>query len=175
MPAALITGGSSGIGLAIARMLRDEGYDLTISARNEERLAAAAEELGAHGITANVAQEEYCLRLVAEHVERFGRIDVLVNWAGVGIGGTIEQLTTKKWDLQFAVNLRGAFIVTRESIPKLKESRGLVVNLASIAGTVPVPGLAGYAASKAALISARSAPASSTRRWPRGPGCRRRR
>ena len=153
MPAALITGGSSGIGLAIARMLRDEGYDLTISARNEERLAAAAEELGAHGITANVAQEEDCLRLVAEHVERFGRIDVLVNSAGVGIGGTIEQLTTKKWDLQFAVNLRGAFIVTRESIPKLKESRGLVVNLASIAGTVPVPGLAGYAASKAALIS----------------------
>jgi len=153
VPAALITGGSSGIGLAIARMLRDEGYDLTISARNEERLAAAAEELGARAVTANVAIEEDCVRLVQEHVERFGSIDVLVNSAGVGVGGNVEQLTTKKWDLQLAVNLRGAFVVTRESIPKLKESRGLVVNLASIAGTIPTPGLAAYGASKAALIS----------------------
>jgi NAD(P)-dependent dehydrogenase (short-subunit alcohol dehydrogenase family) len=153
VPAALITGGSSGIGLAIARMLRDEGYDLTISARNEERLAAAAAELDAHAVTANVAHEEDCVRLVQEHVERLGSIDVLVNSAGVGIGGNVEQLTTKKWDLQLAVNLRGAFIVTRESIPKLKESRGLVVNLASIAGTIPTPGLAAYGASKAALIS----------------------
>ena len=153
MPAALITGGSSGIGLAIARMLRDEGYDLTISARNEERLAASAAELGAHAVTANVALEEDCIRLVQEHVERFGSIDVLVNSAGVGVGGNVEQLTTKKWDLQLAVNLRGAFVVTRESIPKLKESRGLVVNLASIAGTIPTPGLAAYGASKAALIS----------------------
>lgn len=153
MPAALITGGSSGIGLAIARMLSDEGYDLTISARNEERLAVAAAELSAHPVTANVALEEDCVRLVQEHVERFGSIDVLVNSAGVGIGGNVEQLTTKKWDLQLAVNLRGAFIVTRESIPKLMESRGLVVNLASIAGTIPTPGLAAYGASKAALIS----------------------
>ena len=153
MPAALITGGSSGIGLAIARMLRDEGSDLTISARNEERLAAAAAELGANAVSANVALEEDCVRLVREHVDRFGSIDVLVNSAGVGIGGNVEQLTTKKWDLQLAVNLRGAFIVTRESIPKLKESRGLVVNLASIAGTIPTPGLAAYGASKAALIS----------------------
>jgi NAD(P)-dependent dehydrogenase (short-subunit alcohol dehydrogenase family) len=151
--AALITGGSSGIGLAIARMLRDEGYDLTISARNEERLAAAATELGAHAVTANVALEADCVRLVQEHVDRFGSIDVLVNSAGVGVGGNVEQLTTKKWDLQLDVNLRGAFIVTRESIPKLKESRGLVVNLASIAGTIPTPGLAAYGASKAALIS----------------------
>ena len=151
--AALITGGSSGIGLAIARMLRDEGYDLTISARNEERLAAAAAELGVHAVTANVALEEDCVRLVQEHVDRFGSIDVLVNSAGVGVGGNVEQLTTKKWDLQVDVNLRGAFIVTRESIPKLKESRGLVVNLASIAGTIPTPGLAAYGASKAALIS----------------------
>jgi NAD(P)-dependent dehydrogenase (short-subunit alcohol dehydrogenase family) len=153
VPAALVTGGSSGIGLSIARMLRDEGFDVTISARNEERLATAAAELDAHAVTANVVQEDDCLRLVREHVERFGRIDVLVNSAGVGIGGNVDQLTTKKWDLQLGVNLRGAFIVTRESIPHLRESRGLVVNLASIAGTIPTPGLAAYGASKAALIS----------------------
>ena len=134
-------------------MLRDEGFDLTLSARNEERLSAAAGELGAHAVTANVALDEDCVRVVQEHVERFGRIDVLVNSAGVGIAGNVDQLTTKKWDLQLGVNLRGAFVVTREAIPKLRESRGLVVNLASIAGTIPTPGLAAYGASKAALIS----------------------
>ena len=153
MRTALITGGSSGIGLAIARMLRDEGFELTLSARTPEKLEAAASELEAHTVIANVADEEDCARLVREHAERFGRLDVLVNSAGVGLGGPIEQMTTKKWDLQLDVNLRGTFIVTRESIPMLRESRGLVVNLASIAGTVPVPMLAAYGASKAGVIS----------------------
>jgi NAD(P)-dependent dehydrogenase (short-subunit alcohol dehydrogenase family) len=151
--AALITGGSSGIGLAIARMLRDEGFELTLSARTPEKLESAAGELGAHSVIANVADEEDCERLVAEHEERFGRLDVLVNSAGVGLGGPSEQMTTKKWDLQLDVNLRGTFVVTRAAIPMLRESRGLVVNLASIAGTVPVPGLAAYGASKAGVIS----------------------
>jgi NAD(P)-dependent dehydrogenase (short-subunit alcohol dehydrogenase family) len=151
--AALITGGSSGIGLAIARMLRDEGFELTLSARTPEKLESAAKELGAHAVIANVADDEDCERLVEEHKERFGRLDVLVNSAGVGLGGPSEQMTTKRWDLQLDVNLRGTFVVTRTAIPMLRESRGLVVNLASIAGTVPVPGLAAYGASKAGVIS----------------------
>jgi NAD(P)-dependent dehydrogenase (short-subunit alcohol dehydrogenase family) len=151
--AALITGGSSGIGLAIGRMLRDEGFELTLSARTPEKLESAAGELGAHAVIANVADEEDCERVVHEHKERFGRLDVLVNSAGVGLGGPVEQMTTKKWDLQLDVNLRGTFIVTRAAIPMLRESRGLVVNLASIAGTVPVPALAAYGASKAGVIS----------------------
>ena len=153
MRAALITGGSSGIGLAIARMLRDEGFELTLSARTPEKLESAAGELGAHAVIANVADEADCERLVQEHKERFGRLDVLVNSAGVGLGGPVEQMTTKKWDLQLDVNLRGTFVVTRAAIPMLRESRGLVVNLASIAGTVPVPALAAYGASKAGVIS----------------------
>ena len=153
MRAALITGGSSGIGLAIARMLRDEGLELTLSARTPEKLESAANELGAHAVIANVADDEDCERLVEEHKERFGRLDVLVNSAGVGLGGPSEQMTTKRWDLQLDVNLRGTFVVTRTAIPMLRESRGLVVNLASIAGTVPVPGLAAYGASKAGVIS----------------------
>ena len=153
MRAALITGGSSGIGLAIARMLRDEGLELTLSARTPEKLESAAKELGAHAVIANVADDEDCERLVEEHKERFGRLDVLVNSAGVGLGGPSEQMTTKRWDLQLDVNLRGTFVVTRTAIPMLRESRGLVVNLASIAGTVPVPGLAAYGASKAGVIS----------------------
>jgi NAD(P)-dependent dehydrogenase (short-subunit alcohol dehydrogenase family) len=90
---------------------------------------------------------------VREHAERHGSLDVLVNSAGIGIGGSAEKLSAKHWDLQFAVNLRGAFLVTRNAIPLLRESRGLVVNLASIAGTIPTPGLAAYGASKAGLIS----------------------
>src|SRR5437763_15343078 len=84
---ALVTGGSSGIGLAIARMLRDEGFELTLVSRRAERIEAAAAELGAAAIAADVAEAEACTRVVAEHRDRFGRLDVLVDSAGVGIGG----------------------------------------------------------------------------------------
>ncbi len=151
--AALVTGGSSGIGLAIARMLRDEGYGVTLAARNRERLEAAATELGAEGVPGNVASEDDCERIVAGHRARFERLDVLVNSAGVGVAARIEELETKHWDLQLDVNLRGAFLMTRFGLPLLKKSRGIVVNLSSIAGTVPAPGLAAYGAAKAGLIS----------------------
>jgi NAD(P)-dependent dehydrogenase (short-subunit alcohol dehydrogenase family) len=151
--AALITGGSSGIGLAIARMLRDEGYELTLASRRPERVQAAAEELGAVAVAADVGNAEDCQRLVADHRERFGRIDMLVNSAGIGIGGRVEDLPVKHFDLQMAVNVRGLFVVTQAAIPLLRESRGWIVNLASIAGTLPTPGLATYGATKAAVIS----------------------
>jgi NAD(P)-dependent dehydrogenase (short-subunit alcohol dehydrogenase family) len=151
--AALVTGGSSGIGLAIARMLRDEGFDLTLVSRRPERVAAAAQELGASAVAANMADADDCVRVVAEHRERFGRLDVLVNSAGVGIGGTVEELPAKSLDLQLGVNLRGLFLVTQAAIPLLRESRGWIVNLASIAGTLPTPGLATYGATKAAVIA----------------------
>jgi NAD(P)-dependent dehydrogenase (short-subunit alcohol dehydrogenase family) len=153
MKAALVTGGSSGIGLAIARMLREEGYELTIASRRRERVDAAADELGAHGVAANVADEDDCRRLVAEHTERFGRLDCLVNSAGIGIASPVRDLQTKHLDLQLGVNLRGLVLVTRESLPHLCASKGLVVNLASIAGTIPTPGLSIYGATKAAVIS----------------------
>ena len=153
MPSALVTGGSSGIGLAIARMLRDEGYELTLAARKIERLEAAAAELDAASAAVDVRDEEACTALVAGHVERCGGLDVLVNCAGVGIAGRIGDMSTKHFDLQQSVNFRGAFLVTREALPALREARGYVVNLASIAGTIPTPGLAGYGAAKAALIA----------------------
>ena len=143
MTSALVTGGSSGIGLAIARALHGEGYGLTLAARKVERLEAAGQELGAQTLSVDVRDEEACKALVAAHVERFGGLDVLVNSAGVGIGGTIGDLTTKAWDLQQDVNLRGTFLMTHEALPHLRSTRGYVVNLASIAGTIPTPGLAG--------------------------------
>jgi NAD(P)-dependent dehydrogenase (short-subunit alcohol dehydrogenase family) len=151
--AALVTGGSSGIGLAIARMLRDEGFDLTLVSRRPERIEAAAAELGAAAVAANVADAEECERVVSEHRERFGRLDVLVNSAGIGILGRVEELPAKSLDLQLGVNLRGLFLVTQAAIPLLRESRGWIVNLASIAGTLPTPELATYGATKAAVIA----------------------
>ncbi|MDX6465170.1 MAG: meso-butanediol dehydrogenase / (S,S)-butanediol dehydrogenase / diacetyl reductase [Gaiellaceae bacterium] len=151
--AALITGGSSGIGLAIARMLRDEGYDLTLASRRPEKVAAAAKELGAVAVAADVSDEAACERLVTEHRERFGRLDMLVNSAGIGVAGTVEQMSAKHLDLTIGVNLRGLFLVTKHAVPMLRESRGWIVNLASIAGTIPTPGLAAYGATKAAVIS----------------------
>jgi NAD(P)-dependent dehydrogenase (short-subunit alcohol dehydrogenase family) len=153
MRSALITGGSSGIGLAIARMLREEGFELTLASRTKEKIEAVAAELGAQAIAADVGSEEDCIRVVAEHKERFGGMDMLVNSAGIGIAGTVDSLQTKHIDLQLGINLRGLLIVTRESIPLLKESKGWVVNLASIAGTAPTPGLTVYGATKAAVIA----------------------
>jgi NAD(P)-dependent dehydrogenase (short-subunit alcohol dehydrogenase family) len=150
---ALITGGSSGIGLAIARMLREEGFELTLASRTREKIEAAAAELGAHAIAADVGDEEDGIRVVSEHKDRFGGMDMLVNSAGIGIAGTAESLQTKHIDLQLGINLRGLLIVTREAIPLLKESKGWVINLASIAGTAPTPGLTVYGATKAAVIA----------------------
>lgn len=151
--AALVTGGSSGIGFAIARMLQDEGFELTLVSRRAEKVGTAAAELGAAAVAANMAEAEDCARVVAEHRDRFGRLDVLVNSAGVGVGGRVADLPLKSLDLQLDVNLRGLFLVTQRAIPLLRESRGWIVNLASIAGTVPTPGLAAYGATKAAVIA----------------------
>jgi NAD(P)-dependent dehydrogenase (short-subunit alcohol dehydrogenase family) len=153
MPSALITGGSSGIGLAIARMLREEGFELTLASRTKEKIDAAAAELGAQPVAADMSKEDDCVRVVAEHAERFGGMDLLVNSAGIGIAGTVESLQTKHIDLQLGVNLRGLLIVSREAIPHLKRSKGWIVNLASIAGTTPTPGLTVYGATKAAVIA----------------------
>jgi len=150
---ALVTGGSSGIGLAIGRMLRDEGFALTLAARSPGKLEAAAGELGAHAVVANVAKAKDCERIVAEHVALHGGLDVLVNSAGVGAVGGIDEQEVERIDLQLDVNLRGLILVTRAALPHLRATRGLVVNVASIAGTVPMGRLPVYGATKAAVIS----------------------
>jgi NAD(P)-dependent dehydrogenase (short-subunit alcohol dehydrogenase family) len=150
--AALITGGSSGIGLAIARALREDGFQLTLAARTHEKVEAAARELDALGVAADVADTEDCRRIVEEHRERYGRLDVLVNSAGVGFAGDIAEMPAQRIDVQLHVNLRGLMLVTAAALPLLREARGLVVNLASIAGTMGTPALPVYGATKAAVI-----------------------
>ena len=154
MPSALVTGGSSGIGLAIARMLREEGYALTLAARKPERLEAAAAELGATAVAADVRHEEDCARLVAGHVEAHGGLDVLVNSAGVGRRGAHRRHARRSTSTSSSRSTSAARSSSRaRRFPRLREARGYVVNLASIAGTIPAPGLAVYGAAKAALIS----------------------
>jgi NAD(P)-dependent dehydrogenase (short-subunit alcohol dehydrogenase family) len=160
--AALITGGSSGIGLAMARALGEDGYGITIAARRPEKLDQAAAELreagiDVHHVAANMREEEDIKRMVGEHQERFGRMDVLANNAGVGIAGPIEGYDTKFLDMQLDVNLRAVHLTTRESIPMLKaagaDGGALIVNTASIAGKRPQASLGPYSATKAAVIA----------------------
>jgi NAD(P)-dependent dehydrogenase (short-subunit alcohol dehydrogenase family) len=160
--AALITGGSSGIGLAIARALGQEGYGLTVSARRPEKLEEAAQGLrddgfDVHSVPANMLDEEAIRQVVDSHRERFGRLDVLINNAGVGIAGPIEEHETKKLDMQLGVNLRAVYLTLRECIPLLKEAghehrKALVVNTASIAGKSGQGMLAVYSATKFAVV-----------------------
>jgi NAD(P)-dependent dehydrogenase (short-subunit alcohol dehydrogenase family) len=160
--AALITGGSSGIGLAIARALGEDGYGLTLSARRPEKLEAAADQLREEGrevlsVAANLAAEEDIQQVVAAHRERFGRLDVLVNNAGLGIGAAVADTETKKLDLQLGVNLRGVYLIARECIPLLKEAgaehgKALMVNTASIAGKHGQGWLAAYSATKFGVV-----------------------
>jgi NAD(P)-dependent dehydrogenase (short-subunit alcohol dehydrogenase family) len=160
--AALVTGGSSGIGLAIARALAEDGYAVTVSARRPDKLEAAVATLASEGLEAsaapaNVASEEEVKALVAGHRERYGRLDVLINNAGVGIGSAIDEIETKKLDMQLDVNLRSYVIAMRESLPLLREAgaehgKALIVNTASIAGKGGQGWLAVYSATKAGVI-----------------------
>jgi NAD(P)-dependent dehydrogenase (short-subunit alcohol dehydrogenase family) len=161
--AALVTGGSSGIGLAIARALAEDGYALTVSSRRAEKLEAAAEGLRSGGhevldVPANMAQEEDLTKLVEAHREKYGRLDVLINNAGVGIGEAMHELSTKKVDVQLDVNLRAIVLMTRECLPMLRDAgkehgKALIINTASVAGKSPQPWLSVYSATKAAVLA----------------------
>jgi NAD(P)-dependent dehydrogenase (short-subunit alcohol dehydrogenase family) len=157
--AALVTGASSGIGFAIAHMLGDEGHGLTVAARRPEKLEAAARELRAAGFdvevaAGNMADEEDVARVVQAHRDRFGRLDVLVNGAGIGVGGPVDELETKRVDMQLDVNLRAPMLFYREAIDLLRADGGaLVVNLSSISGKTGEAWLSVYSATKAGLIA----------------------
>ena len=160
--AALVTGGSSGIGLAIARALAEDGFGVTISGRRPDKLEAAAAELQSAGLEihahpAQMGDEGEVVALVEAHRERFGRMDVLVNSAGVGIGEAMDQITAKKLDIQLGANLRGLIVTTREALPMLREAGGehgkaLIVNMASVAGKSGQAWLSVYSATKSGVI-----------------------
>ena len=161
--AALVTGASRGIGYALAEALGEEGYGLTLTARKPESLEQAAERLRAAGfdvehVAANLADEEAVREVVARHRERYGRLDVLVNNAGIGVGAKADEHQTKLVDLQLNVNLRTPILFYRECAELLRAAgaehrNALVVNLASLAGKSPQPWLSVYSATKAAIAA----------------------
>ncbi len=160
--AAIVTGASSGIGLAIARVLGEEGYSLTVAARRPEKLEAAAEGLVAEGydvqsLPVNVAEEDDIKKVVDAHRERFGRCDVLVNNAGVGVGAAVAEIATKRVDMQLDINLRQIVLFYRECMPMLREAaaqhkNALVVNTSSISGKHGEAWLSVYSATKHGVV-----------------------
>jgi NAD(P)-dependent dehydrogenase (short-subunit alcohol dehydrogenase family) len=160
--AALVTGGSGGIGRAIARALGQDGYALTLSSRRPDKLEASAQALRDEGleveaVPANMADEEEIRKLAASHRERFGRLDVLINNAGLGIGSAVADMPTKKLDLQLDVNLRAVYLMARECIPMLKEAgaehgKALIANTASMAGKRGQGWLSAYSATKFGVV-----------------------
>ena len=159
---AIVTGASSGIGLAIARMLADEGFGITMAARRPEKLDSAVAGLADEGydvcaVAANVAEEAEIQKVVAAHRDRYKRLDVLVNNAGIGIGATLGEIQTKRLDMQLDINLRSIMLFYRESLQMLQAAaqehkNALVVNTSSIAGKRGEGWLSVYAAAKHGVV-----------------------
>ena len=160
--AAIVTGASSGIGLATARVLAEEGHAVTMAARRPDKLEAAVAGLASDGfdvqpVVANVAEEAEIVNVVNAHRDRYGRLDVLVNNAGLGFAAPVAEMKTKWLDMQLAVNLRSIPLFYRECLPLLKAAgeehrSALVVNTASIAGKRGVAGNAVYSATKHGVV-----------------------
>jgi 3-oxoacyl-[acyl-carrier protein] reductase len=152
---AVVTGSTKGIGLAIAERMVNEGASVVISARTASDVADVASRLGdaAAGIPCDVADPGDCARLIDGAVERFGRLDVLVNNAGFGTFKPIQDMTVEEWRRQIDVNLGGVFYCSKAALPHLSASGdGMIINIGSLAGRNFFAGGTGYNAAKAGLI-----------------------
>ena len=150
----LITGAASGMGLAFARRFAAAGASLALADVQGERAAAAARALGptALAITADVARVADCAAMVAAAVARFGRLDLLINSAGVWVEGPAEEMGEAEWDRCLDINLKGTFFACRYAIPELRKTQGAIVNIASDAGLMGSAGASIYCASKGGVV-----------------------
>jgi NAD(P)-dependent dehydrogenase (short-subunit alcohol dehydrogenase family) len=153
-PAALVTGGNSGIGLAVAQRLAKNGFDVVISGRREEALKEAADSHdNISYVVADARKSEDAKRAIGAVQERHGRLDVLVNNAGVAPGLPLAMTSDDHVDSVFETNVRGVISTTREALPLLGAAKGQVINISSAVVQRPIPGMSVYSASKAALSS----------------------
>ena len=156
---AVVTGATKGIGRAIADALAAHGCNVVVAARHEADCVRVAAEItahgrgAAHGVACDVRQSSHCERLMRAALERFGRLDILINNAGIGGFKPVEQMTTDHWDSVIETNLSGVFYCTHAALPHLKRAdASWVINIGSLAGKNAFPGGGAYNASKFGLI-----------------------
>ncbi len=168
---AIVTGGNRGIGLAIARLLAEDGASVVVSGRDAARLEATVKELESLGapamaVAADAAKREDADRLVEATRERFGRIDVLVNNAGITRDQLLVRMKDDDWDQVLDTNLRGVFLMTR-AVGKvmMRQKSGRIINIASTAGAMGNPGQVNYSAAKAGVIGLTKAAGRELAHW----------
>ena len=149
----IITGGASGIGKATAAEFLTEGADVVIADRDETRGSAVAEELGCEFVSTDVSEYEQVETLVDSTVEKHGRLDVMVNNAGVGSETSIQEMDLEEWHRVIRINLDGVMYGMKAALPHLDESNGCIVNTASIYGLVGGKGAASYSAAKGGVVN----------------------
>ncbi len=156
---AVVTGGTRGIGLAIAKRLANDGYDLLVSYRGDDAVAETAKtELTSVGrrvevIAADVSTSDGAGQVIETAMERLGKIDALVNNAGITRDMLIMRMSEEDWDAVISTNLKGAFLCSKAAIrPMLRQRSGRIVNMTSVVGLVGNAGQANYAAAKAGLV-----------------------
>jgi 3-oxoacyl-[acyl-carrier protein] reductase len=169
---AIVTGGSRGIGAAIAALLADGGAAVVVSGRDAERVERTAQALEAQGraalgVAADVASREDCDRLVDAARQRFGRVNILVNNAGITRDGLLVRMRDEDWDRVMEVNLRGAFFMLRAVTKAMvrQKSGGRIINITSTAGAMGNAGQANYSAAKAGLIGLTKSAAKELAHW----------
>ncbi len=150
--AALVTGGGTGIGAAIARRLSADGYGVCITGRRREPLDAVASETGALAVPGDTGAPEDVANAAAAAEDAFGRLDLLVCNAGIGLGGTVEEQSPEGWDAVLRTNLTGAFLACRAALPALVRTKGSIVTISSDSGLRAAPRSAAYCTAKAGLI-----------------------
>lgn len=150
---AIVTGGSTGIGKATAAKYREYGAEVVIANRSADAGQETAEELGCTFTQCDVAEYDQVEALVEATVEKYGQLDVMVNNAGIGRVGTVEEMALDDWHDVMRINLNGVMHGTRAALPHLKESEGSIINIASIYGLVAAPEATAYAAAKGGIIN----------------------
>lgn len=151
-----ITGGGSGIGRALALEFARQGARVAVSGRRLGKLESSVEAINAAGgtglaVQCDVTEEQQVIEAVEQVVDEFGALDVAIANAGFGVGGRVEELSADDWRRQFDVNVVGAAITARHSLPELRKTDGRVVLMGSVAGTITQPGNSAYSASKYAV------------------------
>lgn len=149
---AIVTGASSGIGFAISKLLIENGFSVVLASRNTEKLRSLFPNENILIVKTDITKSSDIKNLVSETITKYSKIDVLVNNAGIGISGPLQEMDEKQIEIVVATNLLGPIMITKEVLPiMINNNGGCIVNVSSLAAFVPIPWMGIYAATKAAL------------------------